>query len=433
MRLRAVLAFSLALTGAASSNAAASDLPPIKTTSNNVVPECVTPGRLMAFVKSRNASLDPKFDKIAVTYMRIGDELGIRWDYAFYQMTIETGYLSYTRDGRRRGDVSPTQYNFAGLGATGNKARGETFPDMESGVRAHLQHVLMYSGQTVEDAVAERTRTTQTWLVPLIQKSIKGPVTFEHLAQRWATGKSYAEAIETHAERFMDDFCRKPDPQPELVAEARPAKPKVEVAEKPGREIMRRVVEEERADLGPRPRQGLGAAQLARQGDPTRVEPPADTPAAPAAPSVAETEPAKPKTPAELTPIPLEEPVKPAEAPKAAERRKSAEKPKAEKPAEQPPYQTAAVAGLPKMSPAVPKAGAKCKVFTASYGGFKAILIQAPGSDGIAFTVLDVNEGSEQREAEAYIAAYAKGGEIAGRFANQTQALDKAFELCPGG
>ena len=49
------------------------------------------------------------------------------------------------------------------------------------------------------------------------------------------------------------------------------------------------------------------------------------------------------------------------------------------------------------------------------------------------YTVLDVNEGSEKREADAYIAAYAKGGEKVGEFANPSQALDKAFELCPDG
>ena len=49
------------------------------------------------------------------------------------------------------------------------------------------------------------------------------------------------------------------------------------------------------------------------------------------------------------------------------------------------------------------------------------------------YTVLDVNEGSEKREAEAYISAYAKGGQTVGEFQSQTQALDKAFELCPEG
>ena len=51
----------------------------------------------------------------------------------------------------------------------------------------------------------------------------------------------------------------------------------------------------------------------------------------------------------------------------------------------------------------------------------------------VNFTVLDVNAGSETREAEAFIAAYAKNGNIAGEYASQAQALDKAFELCPRG
>lgn len=52
--------------------------------------------------------------------MRRGEDLGLRWDYAFFQMAIETNYLSFRREGGRRSDVRPSQNNFAGLGATGN-------------------------------------------------------------------------------------------------------------------------------------------------------------------------------------------------------------------------------------------------------------------------------------------------------------------------
>ncbi len=75
----------------------------------------------------------------------------------------------------------------------------------------------------------------------------------------------------------------------------------------------------------------------------------------------------------------------------------------------------------------------KCRVWTASYGGSRAILIKANNDTLVNYTVLDVNEGTEKREADAYIAAYAKGGKPVGEFQNQTQALDKAFELCPEG
>jgi hypothetical protein len=83
--------------------------------------------------------------------------------------------------------------------------------------------------------------------------------------------------------------------------------------------------------------------------------------------------------------------------------------------------------------PPAPPAKMSCRVWTASYGGTKAILIKAPTSEGVSYTVLDVNEGTEKREAAAYIAAYAKGGQIESTFTSQIQALEKAFELCPEG
>jgi hypothetical protein len=70
-------------------------------------------------------------------------------------------------------------------------------------------------------------------------------------------------------------------------------------------------------------------------------------------------------------------------------------------------------------------------VWTASYGGQKALIIRVNTEKGTDYTVLDVNEGAERREADAYIAAYAKGGAIEAEFMSQTQALEKAFELCP--
>jgi hypothetical protein len=82
---------------------------------------------------------------------------------------------------------------------------------------------------------------------------------------------------------------------------------------------------------------------------------------------------------------------------------------------------------------APPAANQKCRVWTASYGGQKSIIIRSVSDQVVNFTVLDVNVGSEKREAEAFIAAYAKNGRIAGEYANQAQALDKAFELCPEG
>jgi hypothetical protein len=99
------------------------------------------------------------------------------------------------------------------------------------------------------------------------------------------------------------------------------------------------------------------------------------------------------------------------------------------------PVEVASVAGAAKDAgkPDAKAPAGKCRVWTASYGGNKAIIIKAMAEKTVNYTVLDVNEGTEKREADAYISAYAKGGEAVGEFPSQSQALEKAFELCPEG
>src|SRR5690242_3754919 len=65
---------------------AAAALPEIRTSAKNVVPACVTPQRLMSFLKRRNPNIDKRFADIAALYKRHGERWRVRWDYAFYQM-----------------------------------------------------------------------------------------------------------------------------------------------------------------------------------------------------------------------------------------------------------------------------------------------------------------------------------------------------------
>ncbi len=411
---------------------AAESLPPIKLSPSNAVPECATPGRLMAFIKDRNPRLRPEHEKIAVEYMRHGEALGMRWDYAFFQMVIETGYLTFEREKGRRGDVRPQQNNFAGLGATGRGVSGESFPDVSTGVLAHLQHVLMYTGEPIDAPVAERTQKVIEWKVlDSWRAKIKEPMTFAHLAQQWANSKAYGAMIAKHAEIFAEHFCETPDPAPELLAEARPEQrdaartrtaAQVEEPAKSrtsappavsGRELAQRAVEEaqargemRRSSLG-----GPGLSTLANEGTgPAASNPHVETASLGAGARInpmppANTQPSEPATP--LSPL----------------------------------MQAASTVGgmlkslttPPPAPPAPPAAKTSCRVWTASYGGTKAILIKAPSAEGVSYTVLDVNEGAEKREAAAYIAAYAKGGQIESTFTSQIQALEKAFELCPEG
>lgn len=386
-----ILLFTLA-----ASPVAAQTLPAVKTTAANQVAACATPGRLMAFVQQRNGSLDARFADIATQYMRHGEALSVRWDYAFFQMLLETGNLSYRRGNGKPGDVSPTQYNFAGLGATGRGAPGERFPDLSTGVKAHLQHLLLYAGDTIVDPVAERTRKVQEWnVLTSWQKTIKGPMTFTHLGRKWAPGdRGYASKVGAIAKAFYDGHCNQPDPRPELVAQARKGRGggesvKVAVAAKDapekvsGQDLARRAAEQARAE-GLTQRSSLGASGMAKQSVQA------------VASDIATSGVGAAETPADETAnVQL----------------------------------AAAAAGAAATAAAQPK----CRVWTASYGGQKAIIIRAPNDGFVNYTVLDVNEGAEKREAEAYIAAYARGGQAVGEFPNQSSALDKAFELCPEG
>jgi hypothetical protein len=100
---------------------------------------------------------------------------------------------------------------------------GETFKDIATGVRAHLEHLLLYAGDTIENPTAERTRKVQDWgVLTAWHKRFTRPITFSDLAQQWAPGfGSYGRMLEEIADRFAE-FCAAPDPHPEMVKQARP-------------------------------------------------------------------------------------------------------------------------------------------------------------------------------------------------------------------
>ncbi len=446
---RSGVALLLASVTALPAAASAADLPPIKVSETNQVAECATPGRLMSYVRQRNPKLEPKFDVVASEYMRHGEALHVRWDYAFFQMLLETGYLAYG------GDVKPDQNNFAGLGATGKGARGERFKDVSTGARAHIEHLLMYSGEHVENPVAERTRNIQEWnVLTSWQKSIDGPITFTQLAKKWApTSRRYAVDIETIATRFFDGVCKEADPQPELVAEIRGTPVKTASAEAPaktrGLDAQKRAIEAAKAE-GTTGRSSLGAPPAAEDQGAAKL--PVKAASAEAA-AVAPDAKAKTQTASMSPPLTLlnAEPTPPAETQVSMEAEQAAvAAPAAGKSKGAKAIEVAALPGAIKDAGKVEKktekadkpdkkaapsaaASGKCRVWTASYGGAKAIIIKATQDKTTNYTVLDVNDGSEKREADAYINAYAKGGQSVGEFQSQSQALEKAFELCPEG
>ena len=436
MQRRVAAFFVFACASAPLHFAVAAGLPEIKTTASNGVPECVTPGRLQEYLKSRNPDLSPRFDSVPTEYMRLGEKLGVRWDFAFYQMILETGALKY-RNGSRAGDVKPTQNNFAGLGATGGGEPGESFKDIPTGVRAHLEHLLLYSGEKLENPAADRTRKVQEWgVLTKWQARFTTPITFSDLAAQWAPGSGgYARMLDGIAERFQE-FCEKPDPRPELAVAVRRELRLAEArAERPsGEDLAKRAIEAGKAEDNGR-RSALGVQETASAKMPPMPfkvlnAPPEPDKLAASDKFVADTPPVD-LAPKGLDTFPrAEAPAKSkaaASSPPAGSKAATAEKPQ---------FKVASAAGAAK--PLVeaappPSAGQKCRVWTASYGGQKALIIRSVIDKVVNYTVLDVNEGAEKREADAFISAYAKEGAVAGEFGSQAVALDKAFELCPEG
>ena len=350
----AFVAASVAMSFAAAPGAGAADWPEVKLSAKNTVPACATPGRLMAMVKARNPALDARLSTIAAEYKRHGEALGVRWDYVFFQMLQETGDLTFKKGGRV---MKAEQFNFAGLGSTNGEA-GETFADVSTGARAHIEHVMLYAGLPVENPVAERTRKVQQWgVLTAFHQGLKRNATFGDVIGQWAPkSKSYADALLAAAQSFTAEFCGKPDPSaaPDRIAAlapaaAPPAKPAETVAKPSGVELAKKAVDDGKVDNN-NIRSALGAG-LAKAGPPpVRI---LNDPTPPSTPE------AKPETaaPQKAALTPPVVPQKPAEPPKAMSQ--------------------------------------KCRVWTASYGGDKALIIRSVTGDIVNFTVLDVNPGQE--------------------------------------
>jgi Mannosyl-glycoprotein endo-beta-N-acetylglucosaminidase len=437
--------------------------PQIRTDADNAVPRCVTPKRLMAFLKTRNSALDSRFADIASLYKRHGEAWNVRWDYAFFQMAVETNFLTYKKSDGGWGDVNPKQNNFAGLGTTGGGVPGDSYPDVNTGVLAQIQHLVVYSGEHIDAPVGARTKLKQDDILESMA-SKKGRVTFADLARRWAADRHYGASIEWVANSYRQAFCRGPDPVEE--AEAAPAKkikhaavveplapaanlggPAPDATETDTKTAPVRTIWS-RADGATEPESLSGdvaepaptAATLATRKvrlAPMPARKPVTETAAVAEPPIVEqiiqTGEASPPNgdvaaaapqaaPEAVTAdaMPASEPAPAAEAAPASEPRAFA-------------YAAAMDSTLPEPSPTpkVATSAGHCRVLTASYGGKKILLVRSKASAEMRFTVLTVLEGFERSMLDNYLKAHAPGGSSVGEFESKDAAFAKAKELCP--
>ena len=130
----------------------------------------------------------PDIETFCQIYIEEAEKEGVRSEVAFAQTMKETGWLQYG------GDAKITQFNFAGLGTTGNGVQGNSFSDVREGVRAQIQHLKAYA--TDEELLSECVDSRYAYV-------IKGCAPYvEWLGQQenpegygWATGVNYGYDI----------------------------------------------------------------------------------------------------------------------------------------------------------------------------------------------------------------------------------------------
>jgi DNA polymerase III gamma/tau subunit len=110
--------------------------------------------------------------------------------------------------GRRR----PSK-QLAGLGTTGGGVPGDSYPDINAGVLAQIQHLVVYSGERIADPVGARTKLKQDDILESIA-SRDGHTTFADLSRRWAADRHYGASIEWVANSYRDAYCKKHEPEP---------------------------------------------------------------------------------------------------------------------------------------------------------------------------------------------------------------------------
>jgi hypothetical protein len=100
-------------------------------------PAALSGADLSAWYKSggHQPQLTVPLDTLTGYYQSTGAAMNVRDDIGFAQAMVETAYFDFPSFGQ----VTPTDNNYAGIGACDTCARGMQFPDAKTGVAAHLQ------------------------------------------------------------------------------------------------------------------------------------------------------------------------------------------------------------------------------------------------------------------------------------------------------
>lgn len=142
--------------------------------------------QLAEFFLSENPNVpQQKVKSLAKDYIQEAKTEGINSDVAFVQMCLETGFLRFGNLVKRE------WHNYCGLGAIDSSKPGEKFPDQQTGVRAHIQHLQAYA--TTEDVKLKKALVDPRY--NWVHKTKLAYSVFD-LAGTWATDKNYGTKLD---------------------------------------------------------------------------------------------------------------------------------------------------------------------------------------------------------------------------------------------
>jgi N-acetylmuramoyl-L-alanine amidase len=142
-------------------------------------PGHTTTQALHEFLAANNAEALNNFPDLADIYIEEAQAEGINHDLAFAQMCLETRFLHFSSV------IAPTSHNFASLGNLHHE--WATFPDVRTGVRAHIQQLKAYAtvDPLVQECVAPRFEVVKRGIAPTIRQ----------LNGRWSADSTYGTKL----------------------------------------------------------------------------------------------------------------------------------------------------------------------------------------------------------------------------------------------
>lgn len=137
--------------------------------------------QLIMFIKTQDSNMINTVPEIAKFYREEAAIEGVNHDIAFCQMCLETNFLQFG------GTLKPEQNNFGGLGSLGGASESASFPTIQIGVRAHIQHLKAYASYEplVQDIVDPRFEFVTRGIAPFVQQ----------LSGRWSDDSTYGDQI----------------------------------------------------------------------------------------------------------------------------------------------------------------------------------------------------------------------------------------------